>query len=110
MARFKKTWDASPDDMWTEFEAGIKGESIRGQALIYGAVVEDALMRLLRAYLAPGKPTEALFAGMNSPFGSWAAKASAAYAVGLISADELLANDLLRDIRNMFAHYLNPIA
>ena len=108
MAKKKKmSWDIPVDEMWEKFEAAVKGETPRGMAMVHGALIEDALMRLLKSYLVAGDATDALLDGFNSPVGTWSARTLLAYSVGLISEDERDAVDLLRAIRNMFAHSMS---
>jgi mannitol operon repressor len=68
------------------------------------AMLDDLLGRVLQSFLIDNEGTKALMEGPFAPIGTLAAKAAAAYAMGLISADEKREIDTLRKIRNVFAH------
>lgn len=108
MAKKKTSWDLDIEAMWATFEKSIKGETLRGMVLVHGALIEDAITRLLRAYLVPGPSTKEMFSDFRAVAGSWSNKTQIAFAVGLITQDEAWATDLLRAIRNDFAHSMAP--
>jgi DNA-binding MltR family transcriptional regulator len=66
--------------------------------------LEQVLKEILCAYLIDDKVVEDLFEGGNAPLGTFSARAKLAYTLGLISAEELHDIDLIRKIRNDFAH------
>lgn len=79
-------------------------ESDRGAALIAVAMIDDLLERTILAFLVESQISTDLLAGFNPPLGSFAARTSAAYSLGLISDHEYRQYNKLRKIRNEFAH------
>ncbi len=84
----------------------LASESDRGAALIGSSLLEDDLEQLLRSAMSPvadPKRVDSLFSGF-APLATFSAKISICYALGLI--DENLFHDLeiIRKIRNRFAH------
>lgn len=82
----------------------IDGEDERGLVLSVAAYAEDCLGRLLLAYLRSGDYSKGLVEGFNAPLGTLAARTKAAHAVGLLSSEQSRDLDLMRRIRNEFAH------
>ena len=87
-----------------EFLPHLNEESERGQALVSAAFIENFLERIIRAFLIEGKSTDRLFDGANAPLGTFSARISMTHALGLISDDERSDCDIVRSIRNDFAH------
>ncbi len=79
-------------------------ESDRGAVLVTVSMLEDALTELLRARLVQGKSTDKLLDGFNAPLGTFSAKIAAAHAIGVIPEEWRRELELLRNIRNKFAH------
>lgn len=79
-------------------------ESDRGAVLISCSMIDELLARSIRAYLIDAPATRELLDGFNAPIGSLAARTKLALALGLI--DERIATecDVLRKVRNEFAH------
>ena len=85
-------------------------ESDRGAALSAAAVLEDRLEEIIKAFLIDGKSSLKLLDGFNAPIGTFSSKILLAHALGLLQDDEFQQIELLRRIRNQFAHtweYLN---
>ncbi|MGJ5151823.1 MltR family transcriptional regulator [Bradyrhizobium sp. HKCCYLR1023] len=82
----------------------LNNESPRGKVLISTGYLEQVLKEILCAYLIEDKVVEDLFEGGNAPLGTFSARAKLAYTLGLISAEEFHDIDLIRKIRNDFAH------
>jgi len=80
------------------------GESDRGITLIMAAHIEDCLRRILETVLIDGKETKELFEGPYAPFGSLSGKTQAAFVMGLITRSERDRIDVVRRVRNVFAH------
>ena len=76
----------------------------RGMVLTLGAFAEDTLGRLLLTYLVDGKPAEDLVEGFNAPLGTFASRNKAAYSMGLLVHEQYEDLEILRKIRNAFAH------
>lgn len=79
-------------------------ESDRGMALIATSFIDELLHRTIEAFLIKGHWAKALLEGFNAPLGSFSTRITAAAALGLISELEAKEANLLRKIRNMFAH------
>lgn len=81
-----------------------KGETERGRALVAASLIEEMLEEVLRGFFVDDPATKKLFDDPNAPLSTLSAKASASRALGLISADEFGDIELVRKIRNAFAH------
>ncbi|WP_140420508.1 hypothetical protein [Novosphingobium sp. B 225] len=81
----------------------------RVSALIGAALVEDALVESIKAFLVYDEPKAALFYDQGAPFGTFSNRIVAARAMGLLTEREQQDLDLIRDLRNQFAHALQPI-
>jgi mannitol operon repressor len=95
------------DDDLKHFSAFLKefqAETDRGAALVAGAVIDQQLGDILRSFFVSGKNAEDLLEGGTAPLGTFSARIKAAYALGLIDGFELKECDLIRKIRNEFAH------
>lgn len=79
-------------------------ESPRGVVLISCATIHDLLGRLIELFLVSHKAVEALLDGPFAPLGTFSARISAAVSLGLISDAEYRDCEMLRKIRNAFAH------
>ena len=79
-------------------------ESERGAVLISVSYLEQQLKEIVSAFLCEGKASERLLDGFNAPLGTFAARAAAAAALGLISEREYREPETIRKIRNDFAH------
>lgn len=78
----------------------------RGVALSLGSIVENALYVFVRSWVTvPLDKTEEnqLFGG-DAPLGTFSSRIRVAYAFGLISSEVRSNLDLIREIRNTFAH------
>lgn len=79
-------------------------ESPRGKVLISTGFMEQVLKEILCAFLMENKVAEELFEGGNAPLGTFSARTKLAFTLGLISEKEFQDLDLIRKIRNEFAH------
>jgi len=91
-------------------KAELGKESDRGCALVAAAYLEDELVELLKRFLIkqPDAASKALF-DFNGPLGTFSAKIRMAHALGLISTETQKGLDILRKIRNEFAHLHEPV-
>jgi DNA-binding MltR family transcriptional regulator len=81
-------------------------ESDRAAAVLGAAYLDGFLEDALRSSFAQGKPTDELFAGQG-PLMSLGNKTKVAFALGLLSSESLVRDvDLIRKIRNHFAHHI----
>lgn len=86
--------------------AELRSDGPRGAAIVGGALIEDALQRLLLVNL-PNLSTngdrEGVF-GRSGPLATFSAKISVGYGLGLFGPMTRQDLNLVRDIRNFFAH------
>lgn len=90
--------------------AELKKESDRGCALVAAAYLENEINELLhRFFIKQGsKAREALF-DFNGPAGTFSSKIKMSAALGLIPEEIHKALDLIRKMRNEFAHLHEPL-
>lgn len=86
----------------------LNGESARGAVLVAASFLDNLLHRVIQSFLLEGKSQEQLLSGFNAPIGTMSAKIALAAALGLLSERERRECDLLRKIRNKFAHSVHP--
>jgi mannitol operon repressor len=88
----------------SEFLYEFNKESDRGATLNVAAVLDDWLQNILEAFFVDNKSAKDLIGGFNAPLGTFASKATAAHALGLIQDNEFREITLIRKIRNEFGH------
>jgi hypothetical protein len=81
-----------------------QSETDRGAALVGAALIDKKLLDTLRAFMVEGNVSEGLLEGGNAALGAFAARIKAAFALGLIDRHEYDECNLIRKIRNEFAH------
>jgi len=81
----------------------------RGLVLSLAAFAEEALGHLLKTYLLKNVSAEKLLDGFNAPFGTFSTRIKGCHALGLIEDTQANDLELLRKIRNEFAHSWSPI-
>jgi hypothetical protein len=91
-------------NQFAEFVEEFNKETERGTALAATAFIDDLLERTLMAFLIPNDSGQALTRGFNAPLGTFAARIVACHAMGLISEMEFKECQILRKVRNEFAH------
>lgn len=84
----------------------LNAESERGQVLIAATMIDDLLGRTIAAFLIEGESAAKLLSGFNAPLSALSARIEIAAALSLISTDERLDANTIRQIRNDFAHSL----
>lgn len=89
-----------------EFLGDFNKETERGAALAAAAMLDELLGRVIEAFLIPNNGNKALLDGFNAPLGTFSARIAAAFALGLISEIEYRECELIRKIRNEFAHQI----
>ena len=87
-----------------EFLDDFNKETERGAALAAAAFIDDLLQRILMAFLVNKSSAEKLLSGFNAPLSSFSARIAAVRALGLLSEVECQECDLVRKVRNEFAH------
>jgi DNA-binding MltR family transcriptional regulator len=91
----------------TTFERFIKeldAESDRGAAIFAGTFFECTLKLLLEELLNNVASTKALLEDSNGGLNTFSAKINISYSLGFITIEEYQALNLLKNIRNKFAH------
>ena len=83
-----------------EFQA----ESDRGAALVGAALLDARLERLLLSHMLPGKASEDLVSGGNAALGTFSTRIKVCWALGLVTTAERDDLNVIRGIRNEFAH------
>ena len=114
----KGRWVRSPNDEvlkshprlaeFLPFLDVLNGESPRGGVLVAASFLENLLLKVIQSFLVEGKQQEQILSGFNAPIGTLSAKIALAAALGLISERERRECDLVRKIRNKFAHNVHP--
>lgn len=89
---------------FTEFLAEFNKETERGAALTAAAFLDDVLQNVIEAFLIKNESGKSLSDGFNAPLGTLSSRIAACHAMGLISDDEYQECELIRKIRNEFAH------
>jgi mannitol operon repressor len=100
-----------PEDVkeFSAFLAEFQNETDRGAALVGAALIDDRLDRLLRSHLCDCKATSELLDGGMAPIGSLSARIRLAHALGLIADHERAECDVIRKVRNAFAHRMHGL-
>lgn len=86
------------------FIEALNAESARGVVLISCSYLDAQLEEILGAFLRDGKESARLLSGFNAPLGTFSARITSAFALGLITKREFDECETLRKIRNDFAH------
>ena len=86
------------------WEREISKESARGQIMLGAALVDDLLRDLLEASIRPNTQTKDLFEGPTAPFSNFSNRIRVCFVLGLLDREEYDCLNLLRKIRNEFAH------
>lgn len=76
----------------------------RAMVLSLATFIEDTLGRLLLAYFRDCKATRELIEGFSAPLGTLGSRIKAVYAVGLVTEEQFKDMEILRKVRNQFAH------
>lgn len=88
------------------FLTSSNNETDRGRALVVASLIEEMLEEILRNFLLENKETKTLFEAPNAPLSNFSAKSLLCRSLGLISKTEFKDIDILRRIRNEFAHHV----
>jgi len=93
------------DRPWNDLYKELQGESERAAAVVGGAMVDDALYRLVIGFFVDdGVEAENLLSRSLSSLG---AKTALCYCLGLITEEQRKALASIQHIRNHFAHQLH---
>jgi mannitol operon repressor len=89
---------------FVEFLGDFNAESDRGAVLSSAAYIDDLLGQTIAAFLVEGAQTKDLVGEYPGPLSGFSARIMAAHALGLISTMERDECNLIRKVRNEFAH------
>jgi mannitol operon repressor len=89
---------------FADFLEEFNGETERGAALTAAAFLDDLLRNVIEAFLIRNRSGKSLTDGFNAPLGTLSSRIAACHAMGLISDGEFQECELMRKIRNEFAH------
>jgi len=93
-----------------KFVEELKKETDRGLPLVGTALIDEKLRDTLEAFFINKKTAQKLLDEPNSPIGTFSAKLNTCYALGLIDDYEYSEINLLRKVRNEFAHSKHGIS
>ena len=95
-----------PEDLeyFSDFLKEFQDETDRGAALVGAALLDKQLFDLLRSHFLDKKESVELLEGGSAPLGTFSARIKASYCLGLISDLEHGELQLIRKVRNEFAH------
>jgi mannitol operon repressor len=101
----------TPEDLkyFSGFLKEFQSETDRGAALVGAALIDTRLERLLCSHLAVADIAKDLVVGNNAPLGTFSARIKMSYALGLITELEFAEVEIIRKIRNEFAHALHGL-
>lgn len=92
------------------FVKELQSESDRGLALVGAALIDEKLKETLRTFFVEGKAAGKLLDQGNAPLGSMSTRTDACHALGLIDDYEQSEIDLIRKVRNEFAHAIHGLS
>lgn len=97
--------DTSPQlETFSKFLKEFQDESDRGAAIIAGSMLDDKLKTVLSDFFIETRQTKELLEGASSPLSTFNTRLNLAYCLGLISDIEYEDCNIIRRIRNDFAH------
>jgi DNA-binding MltR family transcriptional regulator len=92
-------------DDWKYWSEQYSRETDRGLAITSSAMLDHLLASLIEKFLVDDKKaTKELLCNSMSPLGTFASRIAIAYSLGLISSNERNDLNIIREIRNKFAH------
>ena len=90
-----------------DFRNELKKETPRGAVIISGVVLDQMLGKTLEKFLTDHKDVKKLlYGGVSAPLGSFSARILMAFGLRLIDEKEYARLEIIRKIRNHFAHNL----
>ncbi|MDN7899788.1 MltR family transcriptional regulator [Burkholderia cepacia] len=97
-------------DKLNRFMDTIQEQDDQAMVLSLATFLEDTLGRLLLAYFRSCKATKDLVEGFNAPLGTFGSRIKSVYAFGLVTDDQFKDMEILRKVRNHFAHNWEDIS
>src|SRR5690348_9432004 len=109
---YPMTWvEQFKQEDFEQFYNEFQGESDRACAILGAVILDEQLRALLEAFCIDDSGAVAkLFKGPAAPLATFSSRTSAAYALGLVPRSERRDLDLIRHIRNAFAHQLHGLS
>jgi hypothetical protein len=107
----KKKLPRTPDDIALRrqnYIDAIGRESDRGCVLVAGSVLDEGLEQLLRAEMPEDPKLLGELFNNSGPLASFWARSRAALALGYITKDTFEDLEIIREVRNRFAHGYGP--
>ena len=92
------------------FVSELKKETDRGLPLVGTVLIDEKLGEILKAFFIDGKISTKLLQEPTSPLATFSAKIDICFALGLIDDFEFYEINILRRIRNEFAHKRHGIS
>ncbi len=83
------------------------GESDRGIVLIYANILDETLKRCIESHLVKHEDVKKFLNDPYAPLGTFFARITCAFAIGLIPEAEFMELNLIRKIRNDLAHLVD---
>ena len=103
--------DQAKREQWQEWLEEFQAESDRACAVLGAAFLDEQLRALLEAFLVNDtKRVPDLFEDAAGPLATFSSRISMAYALGFLAPSEVRDLDLIRKIRNEFAHQLHGVS
>ena len=93
-------------DLMVKLTAELEKESDRGMALLAASYLEFLLGSLVitKMLVEPSEAQKMLLEGPNAPLATFSSRIDMAYCLGLLNHDQKRDLNLIRKIRNVFAH------
>jgi len=91
-------------ELFSKFLEEFQDETDRGASILAGTILEEKLKNILTEYFIECRQSKELLDGNNAPIGTFSSRLNMAYALGLISDYEYIDCNIIRKIRNEFAH------
>jgi mannitol operon repressor len=101
-----------PKDLeyFSGFMKEFQDETDRGASLVGAALLDKQLLDLLHSHFLDKKESKELLEGGSAPLGTFSGRIKASYCLGLITDLEHSELQLIRKIRNEFAHQTHGLA
>ena len=97
-------------ELWQKFFDELRTESDRGATILANPWIDNLLERKLKTLFSEGNSaTRRKLFDPNGPFSTFSSKILVVYSLGLIDSDIYHDIDLVRKIRNRFAHEIDCI-
>lgn len=96
--------EATDVEYLARFLGELQTETDRGLPLVGAALIDARLQETLRAFMCEHRTAGKLLDEVNAPLGAFSARAQTCYALGLIDDHEYAEIELIRKVRNEFAH------